>query len=168
MNIASILHHRPSFVHGLVLRAGFFAFLWCVLAERDPWREWPLAVGAIAAATAASVVCWPAGRFHLRAGAMLRFAPWFLWQSLRGGIDVARRAFDPRMPLRPALVELSLRTPNGFSHVVLAWVLSLLPGTATVRAGDGWLTVHVLDERLYTVESLHAVETWVAKIFGQA
>jgi multicomponent Na+:H+ antiporter subunit F len=41
---------------------------------------------------------------HVRLTGLLSLIPHFLWKSVVAGVDVALRAFDPRLPLRPGFV----------------------------------------------------------------
>ncbi|MBE0509552.1 MAG: Na+/H+ antiporter subunit E [Chromatiales bacterium] len=50
----------------------------------------------------------------------LRFIPFFLLQSLLGGIDVARRAFHPRTPLSPTLIRYPLSLSESANHSGIA------------------------------------------------
>lgn len=70
--------------------------------------------------------------------------PSFLWGSLTGGIDVARRAFDPRMPLNPGWVLFQTRLDGG-ARVALGGLVSLLPGTLVASTGREDMVIHVLD-----------------------
>ena len=96
----------------IVLARGAMLFgLWIVLMQSAKTGD--LAVGALAtvAATWASLRLLPP---ESRTRAVRRFArvllPRFLWQSLKAGIDVARRAFAPSLPLPHRLCRL----PHGF------------------------------------------------------
>ena len=40
----------------------------------------------------------------MRLTAVLSLIPHFLWKSVVAGVDVARRALDPRLPLRTGFV----------------------------------------------------------------
>ncbi|NJL50232.1 MAG: Na+/H+ antiporter subunit E [Blastochloris sp.] len=83
-----------------------FLGLWVVISLNDPSAY---AVGVLAAAAAAAVslrLLPPKGR-RVRLVAALRLAPGFAWRSLLGGLDVAWRAFHPRMPLSPPVDRLS-------------------------------------------------------------
>ena len=55
---------------------------------------------------------------------------------LKGGVYVAWRAFDPRMPITPELIEYPLRLPPGLPRVILVNMVSLLPGTLSAELGD--------------------------------
>lgn len=82
----------------------FFA-LWVVLMPSAKPAD--LAVGALAtvAVTWVSLRILPPAAGCLRFGALLALMPHFFWQSVPAGIDVARRALDPRLPLNPGFVE---------------------------------------------------------------
>jgi multicomponent Na+:H+ antiporter subunit E len=149
----------------LILRGLGFAALWWVLAEGRT-EAWWLGLAATAAATAASVAVLPPrrGAFHLPAAA--GFVGYFLWQSVRGGAQVAAMALRPRLDLRPALVELPLALPPGAPRVLITAALGLMPGTVGVRLEGERLRVHVLDERLPVMEEARKLEARIARLFG--
>ncbi|MES9944702.1 MAG: Na+/H+ antiporter subunit E [Candidatus Thiodiazotropha sp.] len=51
------------------------------------------------------------------------------------GLDVAWRAFHPRMPITPELIVYPLRLPPGLPRVILVNTVSLLPGTLGTELG---------------------------------
>ena len=89
---------RPTIVRA----AGFFA-IWCMLTGGGPAD---LVVGAVAALAAVwtSLHLLPPGTSHVRPSALAGLGLHFLWQSVVDGVDVARRALHPRLPLHPGLV----------------------------------------------------------------
>ena len=88
----------------LVRGATLFA-LWIVLMQSV--KPLDLVVGGLAAfgATWVSLQLLPPAAGSVRFLSLLALLPHFLWQSLLAGIDVARRAFAPSLPLRPGFVE---------------------------------------------------------------
>lgn len=52
--------------------------------------------------------------------------PYLLWRSLYGGVDVARRALHPALPIAPRLFDHHWRLPPGLPRVVMANTVSLL------------------------------------------
>lgn len=104
-----------------------------------------LAVGAVLVPLALllSLRLLPAG-IPVRVGSVLRQVPHFVVQSVVGGIDVARRAFAPSLPLNPGWIELRVDLPEG-GQVALGGELSLMPGTLSAGTSEGRLLVHVLD-----------------------
>jgi multicomponent Na+:H+ antiporter subunit E len=97
----------------------------------------------------------------------LLLLPFFLWQSLYGGVDVALRALKPRMPLKPTVFDYRLRLPPGPAPVMLASLVSLMPGTLAMVSGAR-LRVHVLDATRDYQDELQLLEAQVAWIFGVA
>jgi multicomponent Na+:H+ antiporter subunit E len=126
-------------------RAILFLLLWVVLAGTDPID---LAVGAGAAVAAGwlSARIWPpAGRppHPLR---VLVFVAGLFGQSIRSGIDVSRRALDPRARLNPGLVAVPLALPAGDARAVFLTLMAVVPGTIpSGTEADGTVVVHCLD-----------------------
>ena len=147
----------PSLRAGLARGAAFFV-LWLVLMPSA--KPYDLAAGAIAtiAATWASLRLLPPEAGHVRIGVLLVLLPHFLWQSVLAGIDVARRAFDPRMPMRPGLVDCPLNFPPGLARNTFATITSLLPGSVPCGDKQGVLVYHCLDITQPAIEQLREEE----------
>jgi multicomponent Na+:H+ antiporter subunit E len=141
--------------------AGFFG-LWVVLIGLDP-VDLAVGVAAAAAATWTSVRLLPPGSHRVRLAALPRLGLRFLWQSVIAGIDVARRAFDPRLPLRTGYVVYPVRFPRGPARNTFASVTSLLPGTVPADDNDEGLLYHCLDIGQPVLEQLATEEREVAK-----
>ncbi len=128
----------------LVRGATLFA-LWIVLMQSA--KPLDLVVGGLAAfgATWVSLRLLPPEAGSVRFLSLLALVPRFLWQSLLAGIDVARRAFAPSLPLRTGFVEYRTGFPRGQARNNFATITSLMPGT--VPSGDGPDTIefHCLD-----------------------
>lgn len=149
-------------------RAAALAGLWVLLSRGDA-SSWIVGVPAIAAATAVSLCLLPASTWTVRWRGVARFVPYFVWHSLRGGFDVARRALHPQLPLSPILVEYTLRLPPGPARVFLACTNSLLPGTLSAELHDERLVVHALSGSRDAVRSaVHELEARVADLFAVA
>jgi multicomponent Na+:H+ antiporter subunit E len=140
----------------LVRAAGFLA-LWLMLFGLNA-ADLPVGALTAAAATWASLRLLPPGPWRLRPVALVRLALRFLWQSIVAGADVARRALDPRLPLRPGFVAYPVGFPPGTARNAFTSLTSLLPGT--VPAGDerGQLIYHCLDLDQPVVSQLAAEE----------
>jgi multicomponent Na+:H+ antiporter subunit E len=146
----------------LALRLALFALLWWVLTEGQP-DSWPLGGLFVLLATALSLalsrpVPWSVVGF-------VRFVPFFLWWSLRGGIDVAWRACAPSLPIAPGILTYRLRLPPGRARVFMTGVISLLPGTLSAEIVRNDITIHILDRRASNAADLAALETKVAVLF---
>jgi multicomponent Na+:H+ antiporter subunit E len=127
---------------GLLLRASFFVLLWWALTG-GPVASWKVGIPVVLAATAMSSLMLPSLSWSLKG--LVSFAAFFVWQSLRGGADVALRAIDPRLPIAPKLIEFPLRLPPGLPRVMFVNIASLLPGTLSADLIGNVLKVHVLD-----------------------
>ncbi len=146
-----------------VLRAAAFFLLWMALMQS--LKPADLAVGAFAtlAATWVSLRLLPPTAGCLHFGALLALMPHFMWESARAGVDVARRAFDPRLPLRPGFVSCPLAFPPGVARNTFAMITSLLPGSVPAGESDGVLVYHCLDTAQPVVEQLWQEERLLAK-----
>lgn len=152
------------------MRAGIerfvlFAVLWIVLTGAYPGGLY-FALPATLAATWASLKTLPPRDRSGSALAALRLAIGFLWQSVFGGIDVARRAFDPRMPLAPGWRLVRTRLPEGGARVALASEISLLPGTLAAGSRGDDLLVHCLDTRQDVAAATLREEARIAQAVG--
>lgn len=96
----------------------------------------------------------------------LTFAAYFLRESLRGGLDVARRALHPRLPVQPHFVDHALRLPAGPPRTLMVGLVSLLPGSlcADIDLSRNVLRVHLLAER--AGDGLDELESRIAALFG--
>jgi len=150
-------------MHTAIARGAGFLGLWVVLIGLDPVD---LAVGvfAAAAATWTSLRLLPPEAGRVRFAVLVALLPRFLWQSVVAGVDVARRAFHPRVPLRPDFVAYPVNLPRGHARNAFETITSLLPGT--VPCGDDAQTIvyHCLDVGQPVVEQLAADE----RAYGRA
>jgi len=144
-------------------RAGALFLLWMLLMQSV--KPGDLAMGAFATgcATWVSLRLFPpvTGELHFRA--LLRLVPHFLWESVRAGFDVARRAFDPRLPLSPGFVNCPLDFPPGFARNTFATITSLMPGAVPIDGDEEVLEYHCLDTSQPVVEQLWREETLLAR-----
>lgn len=148
-----------------LVHAAVFAALWWALTGGAA-GSWVVGLPVVVAATAASRRLWPRDTGWWSPLALARFLVFFLRESVRGGADVARRAFAPSLPLDPAMVEVRCRLPQGPAEVFLVDVLSLLPGTLSVDLRGSVLTVHVLDRATPAEAELRVLEDLIAAMFG--
>ncbi|MDY0042113.1 MAG: Na+/H+ antiporter subunit E [Desulforhabdus sp.] len=150
---------------GILNRFLWLCFLWWVLTEGYPGSWW-FGLPVLTLTTFAGMKMSSGFKWHWRPLGISRFVFFFFRQSLSGGIDVAKRALTPRMPLLPALVDYPLHLPQGPARVFLANTVSLLPGTCSTALHAESLTVHVLDGSLPVYALLQEVEERVADLFG--
>ena len=146
----------------LLFRTLLFSFIWWILSAGEI-TSWYLGVPVVVLAVYVSSKLIP--RMSLNWFACFRFIPFFVLRSLQGGIDVACRAFDPRLPITPNLIEYPLQIPAGVARVVMINTVSLLPGTLSADLHKNVLCVHILDNKNDVATDLVAIEQYVAQIF---
>jgi multicomponent Na+:H+ antiporter subunit E len=147
---------------GAISRAAWFLIFWFVLAGVDP-VDLPGGVVAVIAATWTSLLLLPAGGARRSVAAMPRLALRFFYQSVVAGWDVARRALDPRLPLRPGFVSYPVRFPPGTARNAFTTLTSLLPGTVPAGEESGELVYHCLDVGQPVVAQLAAEEAALSR-----
>jgi len=136
---------------------GFFV-LWIILNGGNPAD---LVAGAVAAlaATWASLRLLRPGTSRVRPAALARLVLRFLRQSVVAGVDVARRALDPRLPLHPGFVAYPMALPRGPARNMFTTLISLLPGTVPTESDEKeGLLIHCLDVEQPVVTQLAAEE----------
>jgi multicomponent Na+:H+ antiporter subunit E len=151
----------------LARAVGFLVF-WLIFAGFDPVS---LLVGALAAviAAATSLQLLPAGRQRFRPLALAQLVCRFLRQSIGAGIDVAWRALDPRLPVRPGFVIYQTHLPPGPMRNAFCTVTSLLPGTLPAGSDEsGGLVIHCLDITQPVAEQLAGEESLLVQAIGWA
>ena len=137
-----------------LLRTAAFFILWLVLIQSLKLSDIAIGAGATAFATWVSLRLLPPATGCLRFGRLLLLLPHFVWQSVRAGVDVARRAFAPALPLQPGLVRCPLGFGRGLARNTFATVTSLLPGTVSCDEVDGALVYHCIDTDQPVLEQL--------------
>jgi multicomponent Na+:H+ antiporter subunit E len=124
--------------------AGYFIF-WLVLTGVDGNDVVPGLIAAVISARV-SLELLPANTLNFRPVPAFWLFLRFLGQSFTAGIQVARVAFDPRLPLAPGLVVHRTALPEGPVRDAFATISSLLPGTLPSGTGEGGtMIVHCLD-----------------------
>ncbi|GEM_PF-150512 len=147
-------------------RLALFALVWLVLVGTDP-LSWIVGVPTVLLAAFA------AARLSTLVGAdpkplrLIGFVPFFVWESILGGLDVARRVLAPRLRIDPALVSYRPRLTNPAAQVVFLDTISLLPGTLSADIRNGLVQVHALDGEPSVLAGLERLENRVARLFGE-
>lgn len=147
-------------------RLVLFALIWLVLVGVDP-VSWIVGIPSVLLATFA------AARLSTLVGAdpsplrLVAFVPFFVWESVLGGVDVARRVLSPRLRIDPALISYRPRLRGAAANVVFLDTISLLPGTLSADIRHGVIQVHALDGEVSVVTGLERLEERVARLFGE-
>jgi multicomponent Na+:H+ antiporter subunit E len=142
-----------------------FALLWWVLAEGDS-SSWTFGVPFAVFASVASLSLTPERGWRLHPAGALRFAGFFAYHSVIGGVDVAWRAVRPSMPISPGFVTYPVRLPTQSARVLLAGTVSLLPGTLSSGFEGDTLVMHVLDHTMPVRSDVERVEERIAAALG--
>ena len=150
---------RVAVIRGL----SFFALWLALMPSAKPAN---LAVGLVATvvATWASLRLLPPAAGKFRVGALLVYLPHFLWQSMLAGVDIARRALAPRLPLRPGFVSAPTRLPPGRARNEFKSFTSLLPGSVPCGEEQDAIVYHCLDTDQPVADQTAAEERALARV----
>ena len=96
---------------------------------------------------------------------LLIFIPFFVWESLRGGLDVALRTLLPRMRIQPGFIHYQCNLQSLQAQTFFTYCVSLLPGTLAADLQDGNLEIHVLNLASDFDTGLSGLERAVARLF---
>jgi multicomponent Na+:H+ antiporter subunit E len=152
---------RSALVRGI-----FFVIVWIAMIGVDPVD---LVVGLCGAAiaTAVSLMLLPPGQFGFGSATLILLPLRFLKQSAVAGVDVALRALDPRLPLKPGFIVFKPTLPPGPQRDAFCTLTSLLPGTLPSGAAEGGgVLIHCLDTDQPVAQQLAAEEALFAKAIG--
>lgn len=152
-------------VSSLTSRFFFLAILWWVLTE-GRLDGWWLGVLAVLFATFVSMWLAPKLPHHIHLTRAPSFFWYFLINSIRGGIMVAKVAFGGQKAMQPSVLEFHLTLPAGAPRVLLINTIGLMPGSLCVEQTGDQLRVHVLDERLPFVEEINDLQRRIHVLFG--
>jgi multicomponent Na+:H+ antiporter subunit E len=149
-----------------LLRFALFAAVWLVVSEGRPDF---LIVGTLAAvaATLVSLRIWRAGGDQVRLVGLVRYLPGFLWRSLLGGLDVAQRVLRRRVRVAPVFVRHRLASADETRQVLLADILSLMPGTLGAGMERRATLVHLLADEPGLRRQLELEERRLDAVFAR-
>ncbi|RQD73168.1 Na+/H+ antiporter subunit E [Desulfonatronospira sp. MSAO_Bac3] len=156
---------RQGFLAGarcFAFRLVLFGVVWWGLAGGS-LQDWPLGLFFVLAAAVSSMFLVPGQ--NLRLPGLPGFIPFFLHLSLLGGLDVTSRAFRPSMPLKTGIIMHRVQLEHPTARVLFVWVVSLLPGTASVQLVDQSLRIHVLDAAQPHQDRLKDLEKRIQALF---
>jgi multicomponent Na+:H+ antiporter subunit E len=102
----------PGLVGPAATRAALFLIFWLMISGWAP-TDLPVGLAAVAGATWVRFSLLPPKRSRLRLVPLATLAASFLRQSVVSGTDVAWRALNPNLRLKPGFVACPLRLPEG-------------------------------------------------------
>jgi multicomponent Na+:H+ antiporter subunit E len=140
---------------------------WLLLTRGDA-ASFVIALPAIAAALYAAQRLCPARGATISLAGLLRFIPFFLAESLRGGWNVALATLSPRMRIEPAVMDYSIELEDERSLLLFANCVSLLPGTLAADLDGRRMKVHVLRDAAAAHKEMRRLEAYIANVFPAA
>ncbi len=152
-----------NFNRRFFLRILFFSSVWFILTGVDT-TSWMVGVPAVLIASGLSLMLAPPSQYQISLAGVFRFIPFFLRQSLHGGIDVMRRALSFRQLLDPGLVSYTTFLPEGSARILFANTISLLPGTLSAELHGNSVTIHTLDRGLPIWANIQGLEYHIAAL----
>ncbi|MCG7535097.1 Na+/H+ antiporter subunit E [Pseudoalteromonas sp. OOF1S-7] len=168
-------HSHNSDKRTLLIRAVIFSALWLLLTK-GAWSSWLIGIVVVpvsvwmsmrlfnsSPSTAGRNVRSVTGQLHY--DRLLRLLPYFLLNSLKGGIQTARLAFSRRIEMRPGTVAYSVRLPSGYTQLWFIHLISLLPGTLSARLEGGQLLIHMLEVNESNYRDVIDCEQKIAYLF---
>ncbi|KPJ94041.1 MAG: hypothetical protein AMJ53_06085 [Gammaproteobacteria bacterium SG8_11] len=155
---------NPQLGVAVLRRTLLLVALWWLLSKGDS-LSWLVGLPAVTLAVVVSFKLTPPRPSRWRPLAVLRFIPFFMLESLRGGWDVSLRVFHPALPINPGILQYTTRLPAGLPRMLLLNVTSLLPGTLSADLQDNQLTLHVLDRDASIAAELRRLESRIADLF---
>lgn len=166
MSAAEDVDAAPRLARVVALRAALFLGFWLMISGWAP-TDLPVGLAAVAAATWASLRLLPPGRSRLRPFHVAALAQSFVRQSVVSGFDVAWRALQPELQLRPGFVAAPLHLPPGGARCAFCALSSLMPGTLpTGTDKDGALLIHCLDVDQPVAANVAAEESLFIRALG--
>ncbi len=158
-----------EYVRRMLTVLPMFASVWLVLTNAT-LSSWVVGVVAVAAAVWLNSAFFrppdESGYYRVNPLGLLAFIPFFMVQSLRGGVETAMLALRPSMPVSPAFVQYRTSLPTQSTRVLFAHVLSLLPGSVSTRLTTDILDIHFLRQSTTMNSDILNCEKRIAAIFG--
>lgn len=127
----------------LAMRVLLLGCVWWLLDEGRPGGA-AIGVVAVALVLVAGRLLGgePPGRWRLRG--VIELASVFVVGSVRGGIDVARRAFARNPTLSPYMLREQIPVPPGPARELFKGAMTMMPGSFCVTDDADTIELHVL------------------------
>jgi len=157
---------KSILIKSFVGRFLLFAAGWIVLLRgQKPSEIWLVAL-FLTATTVISIYSIPPGKWVLRPIGVIRFFFYFVTTAIRGGWDVAKRVFLKRVPTNPEFITVNhYRDP--LKTLLLAWVISLQPGTTSCMIKKKKIVIHVLDKKIPVAKEIITLQRRIDGMFAE-
>ena len=150
-----------------LVRSGVFAALWWVLTAGEG-GSWIIGVPVVLMAAWLSISLAGTAAFRFSFAGLARYLVFFVIESVRGGVDVARRVLLPGGQVEPHLLQYRTGLAQGLPRDMLVYTVSLLPGTLAVDIEGDRLTLHALSRDMQPLASVETCERHVAAVFDES
>lgn len=148
----------------ILLSLSLLAGLWWTLSS-GVTAAWWVGLPTVALAFWASQRLSRISKSHFSIARLVGFVPFFLWESLRGGLDVAGRTLLPRMRIQPGFIHYRSSLQSLQARTFFTYCISLLPGTLAADLQGDNLEIHVLNLASDPESELIRLEHAVARLF---
>jgi len=157
---------RSVTMTAILRRGALLLLLWWILTGggRDGWV---LGIVATGCGLWLSLRLLAPGSVHFSLTGLAAFVGFFIGNSVRGGVQVALIALQGRRALHPGTLEVRLHLSSPASRILMAGTLGLMPGTVSVCLDGRQLRLHVIDERMPIAAEVRALESRIARLFGE-
>jgi multicomponent Na+:H+ antiporter subunit E len=75
------------------------------------------------------------------------YLAWLFWQVIVTNIDVARRIWNPSLPINPSSRKIKVSIKDPLIKTIYANSITLTPGTVTTEVGEDYFIVHALNAK---------------------
>ena len=139
-----------------------YALLWLILSQGKMQ-----VIGAVIALLLASVSAafLPVSRHSINWLAALKLFLFFVYNSIKGALQVSWLTLKPGFCINPYIFEFDLQTKSDFSTIMLANIYSLMPGTLSMKLSQNRIQLHIIDLSLLNERFLQRVQTTVIAAF---
>ncbi|MGB5736206.1 MAG: Na+/H+ antiporter subunit E [Thiohalocapsa sp.] len=77
---------------------------------------------------------------------LLLYFGWLFWSVIKANIDLARRIWDPKLPVEPLWTRLDTQVTTPLEKTLYANSITLTPGTLTTDVRDDHFMIHALSQ----------------------
>ncbi|MGB5261295.1 MAG: Na+/H+ antiporter subunit E [Gammaproteobacteria bacterium] len=156
---------RAEALAGIAARVALLAGLWWLIVQGRV-DAWVIGLPSVALATFASIQLGNQVLPRWSLTGLPGFIGLFLRESVRGGIDVARRTLGPSLRIQPGFRRYRLHISHPAARVLLINCIGLLPGTLAADLDGDHAELHLLDLTADLDPQLLQLEAAIARLFG--
>lgn len=167
-NKASHLKERTQYKE-ICLKTALFGVLWWSLVE-STFSSWLIGIIVVPFATWLSITLYRNDYYkaentaHFSFVGLLKFLPFFVWQSLRGGCQTALLALSSRIA-QADFIEFETYLGTRREKILFMHIISLMPGSVSANINGQVIRIHILDINKYSEDGLRECEQRLSRIF---